>query len=286
MKKAKLITLTTLTTLLIAGPPEKCAAQAVILGLGSQIIGDSSTPIGIAWREASVTKTNDIDGDNIFGTEGYYLPKTVFGPGDYENYAPSNFNLAHMTSSAVSWLGVTPSEDPVNNQMNYGYRQFQDPNNPASKISVGYMGRRFSGAMTIGDYYPLYDFTVGVGIPGDFAITIPVHPEFSAAHPSALRLTQIAGSGSMTVTLSVSPPTAYSFVDAEFITFRVNNAVAGDVFRLFGQATDVNNLLINGMMFDVVPIPEPDTALALALIGLLAMLVLRMRARSAARQSA
>jgi len=234
-----------------------------IIPAGTQFLGESYFADGIAWRKPTVAKLNDIDGDNIIGTAGYYLAKTTWGPGDYEDYSASHFDTSVMTFSAVSWLAVTVPDAAVNNQTNYGYRAFQNPNDTAAKISVGYMGRNFSTNTITGNYYSLYDFTVGSGLPGNFTITVATHPEIASRNPSALRLTQIAGSASGSATISITS-SDYTEFNAAFTTFRIIGAQTGDVFQLLGQAqitSPSGSVLINGLMFDSVA-PAPTTPAA------------------------
>lgn len=252
------------------------AHAATITYDGSQIIGLSWQPQGIAWRDPLVTKNFDIDGDNILGTAGYYLAGT--GLVNAQQFTPSNFDTSVMTFSPVSWLSVATSAPQVNYQGNFSFREFQDPNNPSTKLNVGYMGRAYSDTLTVGNFYSLYDFTVGSGIPGNFTITIALHPEFNGNAgleelPSSLQLVQtVGGSGSAT---SGSYGTFTDF-DAAFVTFTVTGANVGDVFQLQGQAADTQLLLINGLMIDA--IPEPSTSLLL-LGGLSAVVWLRRRSR-------
>jgi hypothetical protein len=202
-----------------------------------------------------VAKTYDIDGDNILGTAGHYLAKTTFGPGGNEDYSASNFDTSVMTFSVAPWLSVSAADAQVNNQLNYGYRQFQDPSAPAGKLNVGYMGRRFSSTLTTGDSYSLYDFTVSAGVPGTFTITVATHPEIGAINiASAFILTLLSGSGSDTQFVAI-PADAYTDFNAAFTTFTITGAQPGDVFQLLGQAAGPDNLLINGLMIDSIATP-------------------------------
>jgi hypothetical protein len=51
-------------SLSIVGPP----ARATVTFVGNDFTTDG------AWRTADVIKTNDIDGDNVYGSDGYFLP--------------------------------------------------------------------------------------------------------------------------------------------------------------------------------------------------------------------
>jgi hypothetical protein len=257
-------------------------SAATIVADGTQFIGESYNAEGIAWRQASVDKTYDIDGDDVLGTAGYYLAKTNTSGGN-EDYSGSNFDTSVMTFSNASWVSVSASDTQVNNQVNYGYRQFQDPLAPAGKLSVGYMGRRFSSTLDVGTFYSLYNFTLGVGLPGDFTVTIATHPEIGTSGiPSGLRLTQIAGSGSDSQTISISAG-SYSDFNAAFTTFRITGAQSGDVFQLLGQAGGAENLLINGIMLDAVAAPIPEPASFAALAGLATLGLVATRRRRSAR---
>jgi len=219
---------------------------ATITGLGSQVIGNSGDATGIGWKDPAIPKTHDSDGDNTLGTSGYYLAKTVVPPN--ESYS-GGFDTSFMTFSPASWLTPSASGAAVNGQANYTYRAFQDPTNPTTKLSVGFMGRLYSGNMTIGNYFPLYNFAVGAGVPTTFAITIATHDEFVNFSTSGLRLTQTVG-GTASATLI---PAANGTFDAAFTTFRISNAKQGDVFQLSGQAVNASSLMINAIMIDGPP---------------------------------
>ncbi len=225
---------------LLASAPAHGASLSVV---GSpQVIGTSTDAIGIAWRSAAVTKNNDADGDNILGSLGYWLAKTNTSP----NQSSGGFNTAQMTFSAPSWLGVAPAIAAVGTSINYGYRGFQNPTAPAGKITVGYMGRHYSGTLAAGTTYSLYRFTVGSGAPSEFRITVATHSEFTA--PSALQLAQVAGTGSDSVLVSSLP--ASGSTGAVFTTFKITSAQAGDVFELGGRTSHTDALMVNAFMID------------------------------------
>ena len=144
------------------------------------------------------------------------------------------------------------------------------------------MGRRFSSTLTPGTFYSLYNFTLGAGLPGDFSITIATHPEIEPENAlSALRLTQITGSGSDSQSIAISTGN-HTFFNAAFTTFRITGAQEGDVFQLLGQAASADNLLINGLMFDALTaIPEPGVIGAFAGAAALGLATTRRRRRPA-----
>lgn len=220
-----------------------------------QLIGDSNNAIGIAWRDASVAKTNDADGDNILGSLGYWLAKTNTVP----NVSSGGFDTAQMTFSAPAWLTVAPADSAVSTSLNYGYRGFQNPVTPTTKTSVGYMGRYWSSTLSPGTTYSLYSFTIGNGAPSEFRLTVATHSE--GANTTALQLAQTAGTGTDSVLVSALPAT--SFTNAVFTTFKITGAQPGDVFQLGGQSSSANVLMINALMVDggtvTPPVPNGST---------------------------
>jgi hypothetical protein len=225
---------------------------ATITSAGTQFIGFSRNPanFGFAWRDPGIVKSYDVDGDNILGSEAYFLAKTNYGAKPEEVYAPANFDTSIMTFQEAEWLFVTASSDPVNSQFNYDYIEFQNPVSPEKNMKVGYMGRRFSSKMIPGNFYSLYNFSVESKVPGKFAITVAMQSQIHDGLPTALKLTQIVGSGSGSKEIEINSNAYEIYQNAAFTTFIITGAKAGDVFQLQGRAQSVDSLVINGIMID------------------------------------
>jgi hypothetical protein len=87
-------------------------ARAAVTYVGEDNTTDSQ------WRTPSAAKPNDLDGDNVYGTAGYWLAwgKLTAGEANYIGY--SEVNLATSTRALTSmpawWTGVTLTNPPVN----------------------------------------------------------------------------------------------------------------------------------------------------------------------------
>jgi len=222
---------------------------ASITAAGTQFIGFSDN-MEIQWRDSEVFKTYDIDGDNVIGTSAYFLAKTNYGIEPEEFYKASNFDTSAMTTLEASWLFVTAAVPQVNSQLNYSYIDFQNPTQSVEKLKVGYMGRRYSGNMTIGNYYPLYNFAVESKVPEKFTITIAMQSQIGDGLPSGLMLIQIGGKGSDKPIIEINSGAYIVHQNASFTTFVITSAKSGDVFQLLGQAQKEDTLVINGLMVD------------------------------------
>ncbi len=259
------------------------ASAATIVAQLTQSIGTASDATGIGWRNASINKGSaDIDGDNIFGTQAYYLAKTTWGAGNTENFATSNFNKDHMTFLDVSWLTVSAAAPTTNYQANFstGFKAYQNPTEPAGKMSVGVMGRYYSGGLVADQFGSLYNFTFGAGVPDTIAITIAVSGDFAQASATGLQLVQTAGTGSGNSASFASLATLTNVQHAAFSTFILTGVQPGDVFRLDGRSSTTNGVLINGIMIDsLITVPEPSAFAALAGLGALGFSVMRRRRR-------
>jgi len=225
---------------------------AIITGAGTQKIGSASA--GIQWRDPTVVKTYDPDANNILGSAGYVLFKT----NTVTNTAAAN-DTKQMTLSLPSWVTFAPSTTTNFGQINYGYDSYQNPTAPASSLTVGMDG--YTWGLSNATTYPLFTITIGAGAPSHFTLTVATNNIY-ASSPATLILAQTSGSGSGSASLTSFPSSGYT--DANFNSFTVTGAQAGDVYTIEGTTSSdaSKTMYIQGFMFDTsagtsIPMPTP-----------------------------
>ena len=198
----------------------------------------------VGWRNASQTKTYDVDGNNVLGTDGYYM---------------------RGGTSAVSYLSSYVQNASGGNP----FELIDDPANPTS--NTFYAG--FSGAKAAS--LKAFTFTIGTD-QLDKTLGVSIHYDaFSSAgkYQEKFTLAQTAGVGSDSVT---SSNLQINSDGSDWATFYITGAAAGDTFTMTMASTDgtANHWLqFDGVAFDSATtsaVPEPASfALALAGFGLL-----------------
>jgi len=225
-----------------------CSQFASITAAGTQFIGFSDN-MDIPFRVSDVFKTYDIDGNNLLGTSAYFLVKTNYGIKPEEFYKASNFDTSVISTSEASWLFVTAAVSQVSSQLNYSFIDSQYSTQFVGKLKVDYMGRRLSGKMTIGNYYPLYKFAVESKVPEKFVITA-MQSQTGDGLPLGLKLIQIGGEGSDKPINEINSGAYIDHQNASFTTFVITGIKPGDALQLLGQAQKEDTHVINGLVVD------------------------------------
>lgn len=210
--------------------------------------GSENKPGG--WRTTTDVKAFDIDGDNVYGTDGYFLRG-----GD--------------TTGSVSYIDSTTLYGGL------GGNNFGAMDNPADPtgfddFQVGFWGKNTTGS------FDAFDFTIaGSDLDGQ-TLRLGVHFDGYSSNPGLIfTLSQTAGAGSQTVT---SPALISAGDGYDFAFFDISGATAGDKFVLSisdDTPTVGNWMTFDGVVFDTV-VPEPSAAF---LVGGLGLLVLFRRRR-------
>lgn len=239
-------------TLLVVGLTAVSAnAAAIISFVGTQTnvdakektlptVADSS-----GWRNSTPSKPLDIDGDNILGTDGYYL-------------------RSGNTSTSISYLTVAGVTNIVGGGNNFGY--MDDPSDPTGidNFRVGFWGTQNAGAQDLASFV--------IGTSGAVGATIRVGVQFVTYQTGTQTLTlsqTIGGTATDTSTTLTFADDGY-----DFAFFDIKDAAAGDKFTLSGALGTNKYLQYGGLTFD--SIPEPSAAL----LGGLGMLLLLRRRRA------
>lgn len=208
------------------------------------------TTTGADWRTASTAKsaTFDVDGDNIYGTDGYFMGFTALGA------ANSNIETGRTKSDVPSYISSLASGGAF--FVSDNYVNFDDPTGPGEGNGALY-------------YNTGTKFTFTVDQATEFVLTVLIGQNAGGGAPTSITINQTTG-GSATATTGTLSGTSS---EADYAFFSID-AAAGDVFDVDIVAS--NSTGITGVAFDTVVIPEPATG-AMALIGLGVMASRRRR---------
>lgn len=222
---------------------------AIVTYAGSQLnVGD--------FRTTTVTKTLDIDGNNVYGTDGYYFWGTSKPPVNELTFASPSY-ISHVGVSSTTVSGLTVIEG--------AYGTMDDPTLPpgpsVSDITPGIVGGVGTGN--------LFEFHLS-GSPWPHTVRMGISLLGDTEHPLSLTVfTYDPGLAAVTslATASVSSPAGYGPPD--FYFFDLRNVPANEWIVLYGTAntgSPFNFNFISGVTFDSV-VPEPSTALLFGIGG-------------------
>lgn len=233
--------------------PTARAAVITYAGLHENVESHADDP-AVGWRNAaSPAKPLDLDGDNIYGSDGY----TLFGR-PYEAL-PSYVTAIQPLQTALGPLALD-------------YAMIDNPDDPSGPdIKAGTL---FLNGV-IGEF-AFASFVVNGNAPSLFRLGILVDNGDSPNPPPFIRVAGALGDSGQFQgnTLPDRNPDWY-FVD-------IQGAQAGDEFTVYFGNTDTGNLLLGGLTFDnddVPPdgVPEPSSAMLLGIGALMVQRLVRQR---------
>ena len=209
------------------------AATIVSLGV--------DTTTGADWRTAATAKSSafDPDGDNIYGSDGYYIGYSAIG-------ASNTASELTLVDTPAYISGITSAGSF------FASDAYENIDNPAASGEI-------NGALYYSSGTKL-SFSVTQNT--QFILTVLVG-EGASDGVSSITINQTAGTGSGTATNSGFTLAADS---PEYVFFNIN-AASGDAFDVDIVASSTQG--ITGIAFEA--IPEPSAAL-LGGIGMLALL--------------
>ncbi|MBL9173103.1 MAG: LamG domain-containing protein, partial [Verrucomicrobiales bacterium] len=181
---------------------------------------------GGAWRTPSSTKSRDVDGDQIFGTDGY----------QFVNRAPAKpFYLASMEAVTGSYAG------------NEAYAFIDDPENPGTTFMTGTQ----NPAPGSGQSADVFRFTLNAHAVGRL-IRVGVmidHLDNAAYNPASLRLVQITGGGVPIPSVETSGA-LYRNRTPDWLFFDITGGQTGDTFVVRGLGGPNGEVTVGGVVFD------------------------------------
>lgn len=234
------------TLILFAGTA--CAATITIAGQQNDyelVTSDATT----GWRNAGTLKPLDIDGDNIFGSDGYeFAGNDPTTPKSLPSYV-NDFNI-------------------LGNHNDNGRGFLDNPADPGGvDIRGGWAGRSGGGNFATIVFNQAMSDTVRLGLIYDNDWNVSTGTQ-------TFTLTQIVG-GSSSVTTPTLTLQGSSSASYDIVFFDLVGIQSGDSFTLDVTKLAISWGQITGITFDTAAVPEPSTAL----LGGLGMLLLLRRRR-------
>lgn len=222
---------------------------------------DDST--GPNWRDSSLSKSLDIDGDDIYGTAGYFL----FNIGGGFNPNP----LQNSIDETPSFLNLTVNDGNFSVGGFPGLSDINDPlSSPLANYDSGSIGVGFGAVPSQGAEMSIFDINFTAGTPTDDIRIGVLANNSDGENPSQIRF-ELSGNSSITAFAAITPDNALNST-AEWFFFTLSGFSSGDTFTLFatdalGGGTEIKG--IGGVTVDVIPEPSSPILLGLALSGLM-----------------
>ena len=218
----------------------------------------ADTSTNDAWRTTDLVKPFDIDGDNVYGTDGYEI--SSWNTSLAASYASVVVNAPFSFDGGAEIPSYYPLDDPAGT-------------GPAPVVNDE-SGVQYYSAVAGTPEQDFYTITLTQN--ADFRLGVMVdNGDFLAISPSSLRVRQtVGGSGDSGLVLVTDRD-----FDADYFFFDVKGAGAGDVFVVSGvQDPNMGSNGLAGITLDSFPVPEPST-LALFSLGLMGQTFRRRRRR-------
>jgi len=239
---------------------------ATLRGVGAATISAPGIDVNNAsWRTTSVSKPLDVDGDNIYGTAGYFFVR-FNSPANSTAFSTVNGTNGTL-NTLPAYLTVTSVATTGPDRMFGAKAPIDDPTNVAgADVATGVAYRNTGFSDTNEESY--LTLTIGSGVPAT-GLRLGVLTDNSGVNdpPTGVRLTQSVGSGSDTK----SYVSVYAGVaQPDWYFFDILGANPGDAFVLaLGNRMVGFKPTVAGVTLDVVPEPGFAPLCAVGVIGVL-----------------
>ena len=212
--------------------------------------------LGAGWRTSTVPK-NDIDGNNVLGSDGWFVPG---GQG-------SQLMPAYLTSLAHN--GFSYAGNP-------SYFSIDDPNTtPGATPSFIESGTLNPFPGTGGGIVDL-SFTFGAGVPGTVRVGLMIDNLDNVFYnPYALQAVQDGGPAASAIVYTIGG--TYNDRVPDWVYFDIQGAQTGETYDVLVSAGAAGCACLGAVSFDS-PVPEPSSFGLVGIgAGFLAAAVLRRR---------
>jgi hypothetical protein len=236
----RLITLFAVLGLVLALAP---AAQAAVSYVGNQDdIESAANTTSSGWRNATPTKTFDIDGDNIMGSDGYQM------------FEGGTTGITGLPGYIASVTRLTSHVGTSGSGGSFGI--MDDPADPTGNDTINF-GLWFDVEDTPGD--DLFSFVIqGNALDGQTLRIGLTYDSYNGSGSQNLRVTQTVGSGSG---FAESGVLTFNDDGLDVASFDLTGLVAGDTFVIndsIGSADDGFGH-VGGITFDTLALPPAGT---------------------------
>lgn len=246
------------------------ASAATIVAAGSDLNVSAAAPGGGGyWRTTTVSKPNDIDGDNILGTDGYrYITDNPGGNGanDVVSVVPSYLTFGLVDTNFRGNGSYSLIDDPAGGTLRSGtFNPTAAPNN-AEGAFISFGNITFNRDALTGE-------TVRIGLMVDNLDNIIFNSHF-------LRLA--TGVVPVNTDVATTAETGADNRNPDWYYFDVTDFANGDEIEVFATSSEGNPAqtsfpaTIGAFSFDSVVVPEPSSTALLAL-GALSLLARRRK---------
>ena len=239
--------------------------------------GSATNEIG-AWRSTDVTKTFDIDGDNIYGTAGFIFAGDGGATGN-------NQDFARRAESAPSWATITPATatDSLDGNLtglavDANANFFDDPNAPTGASVADWGSQGFftvvnTGENSVaGDWHTAFQVDLLPGTPTEIRLGIFGGNQDNGDNRWDSTGYRISSDGGATWTeITGLLGNAGTALNAVFFDVDLNGEDTGSLLIAGQQSRNQNDFTsIAGITFDAIPEPSSSALLGLGVLGFLA----------------
>lgn len=233
--------------------------------------GVSAFQIG-RWSRATTVKFHDIDGDNLYGSDGYILMNTS-NVGGAVLALDSSVQSTPSYTSAISFSGAatgTGGAGGYSGSFNLA-AQALNPTDTGT-VNLGYAGYRDDADNTAVPLQELFSYTMNRDMGGSETIRLGIITDSLSGEPrvGVTSLRVVAGGDSADATMVAGNKSG----GLDMYFFDITGLSLNDEIQVWGGNSFATGTFtaatISGVMFDSHITPEPST-FVLALLGLLSL---------------